>query len=268
MLVAYTRYLQARSLSAKTVKRYVGTVDLFVRFLDPAGVEAATALDVEEWLRARPNPKTRHAYRSDLKLFYAWGMRRWGFAASPIDDVDRIRVPRSLPRPICPADALRAVHYGELRTRRAVGLGVFAGLRNAEIAALDCVDVSLHHRELVVRGGKGGRDRVVPVHPLLARLLDGIGRRGPVIVGRHGGPVRPDTVGDIIRRHFRGLDITATPHQLRHTFGTEMARAADGNLIVVAKTMGHASMNTTMGYVGWSGEARPIVDGMFADGAA
>ena len=125
--------------------------------------------------------------------------------------------------------------------------------------------MSLHHRELVVRDGKGGKDRVVPVHPLLARLLDGIGHRGPVIVGRHGGPVRPDTVGDIIRRHFRAHGIVATPHQLRHTFGTEMTRAAGGNLLVVARTMGHASTNTTMGYVGWNPETRPIVDGMYGD---
>jgi integrase len=267
MLHAYTDHLSARALSRKTLKRYVNTVSLFARFIYPTGLDAATVLDVEEFLRAHPNAKTRHAYRSDLKLFYRWAMRRQGFTASPVDDVDKIKVPRGLPRPICVGDALRAVHYGELRARRAVGLGLFAGLRNMEIAGLDGVDVSLHHRELVVRAGKGGKDRVVPVHPVLARLLEGIGPRGPVIVGRHGGPVRPDTVGDIIRRQFVALGIVATPHQLRHTFGTEMTRRANGNLVVVAEVMGHASTSTTMGYNGWSPAARPIVDRLY-DGAA
>jgi len=267
MLHAYANHLTARALSDRTLKRYVGTVALFARFVAPTPLGDVGPVDVEEFLRAHPNAKTRHAYRSDLKAFYRFAVRRLGFAANPVDDVDPVKVPKALPRPICVGDALTAVHYGELRTRRAVGLGLFAGLRNMEIAGLDCVDVSLHHRELVVRGGKGGKDRVVPVHPVLARLLDGIGVRGPVIVGRHGGPVRPDTVGDIIRRQFVELGITATPHQLRHTFGTEMTRQANGNLVVVAQTMGHASTNTTMGYNGWSPAARPIVDGMYDDAA-
>ena len=114
------------------------------------------------------------------------------------------------------------------------------------------------------RAARTGSYRCIPA---LVRVLDGIGQRGPVIVGRHGGPVRPDTVGDIIRRHLHHLDVHATPHQLRHTFGTEMARAAAGNLVVVARTMGHASMSTTMGYVGWSPEAAPIIDGMYGDAA-
>lgn len=263
LLHSYATYLAVAALSVKTLKRYVGTVDLFARFIAPLALERATPVDVEEFLSTRPNPKTRHAYRSDLKAFYRWAVKRAGFDCNPVEDVARIKVPKALPRPIRAGDALRTVVFGDLRTRRACGLGLFAGLRNMEIAGLDCADVDLHRRTLVVRDGKGGKDRVVPVHPTLARLLDGVGCRGPVITGRHGGPVRPDTVGDIIRRQFTVLGISATPHQLRHTFGTEMARAACGNLVVVAKTMGHASMSTTMGYVGWSGEARPIVDGMY-----
>jgi integrase len=265
MLTAYADQLDARSMSRKTIERYTGTVRSFARFLDPTPLDQATALDVEEWLRIFRNPKTRHAYRSDLKLFYAWAIRRHGFTSNPVDDVDPVRVPKALPRPLGDEEIPVVLHYGPLRTRRAVALGMLAGLRNAEIAALDAADVSLHHRLLAVRDGKGRKDRIVPVHPTLARLLDGIGGRGPVIVGRHGGPVQPDTVGDIIRRHFHQLDVHATPHQLRHTFGTEMARAAGGNLVVVAKVMGHASTNTTMGYVGWNGEAGPIIAAMFSD---
>jgi len=267
MLKRYERYMDGRGLSARTIERYLGTVHGFAAFLDPLELVAAGPLDVEEWLTGFRNPKTRHAYRSDLNMFYRWAIRREGFALNPLDDVDPVRVPRTVPRPL-PDDAIAVVlGVGELRTRRAVGLGMLAGLRNAEIAALDAADVSLAHRELVVRDGKGGKDRVVPIHPRLARLLDGIGVRGPVIVGRHGGPVMPDTVGDIVRRHFRALGIVATPHQLRHSFGTEMTRAAGGNLVVVAKTMGHANIATTMGYAGWNPEARPIIDGMWGGAA-
>jgi integrase len=120
----------------------------------------------------------------------------------------------------------------------------------------------------VVRGGKGGKDRVVPIHAALARLLHGIPARGPVIVGHHGHRVTPDTVGDIIRRHFAALGIDGTPHQLRHVFGTEAARAAAGDLVTVAALMGHASTSTTMGYNGWTGKGRPVIDSMYGGDAA
>lgn len=267
MLDRYRRHVQSRGLAAKTVERYLATVRLFGDFIDPLPLDAARAEDVEEYLARHRNAKTRHAYRSDLKMFYAWAVRRDGLAANPLDDVDRVRVPRAMPRPL-PDDAVACVlACGPLRTRRIVGLGMYAGLRNAEIAALDAVDVSLHHRELVVRDGKGGKDRLVPIHPMLAGLLEGIGVRGPVIVGRHGRQVTPDTIGDIVRRHFRALGIVGTPHQLRHTFGTEMTRIAGGNLLLVAKTMGHANIATTMGYSGWDPQARPVIDAMYGDAA-
>lgn len=267
MLEHYRRYLEACGRARPTVERYVGTVGLFAVFVAPLELAAVTAVDVEEFLSTRRNLKTRHAYRSDLAMFYRWAQRRCGWTHNPLDDVDPIRVPKTLPRPLPDGAVGRLLAVGPLRTRRAVGLGVFAGLRNAETAALDAVDVSLHHGELVVRDGKGAKDRVVPIHPMLAELLDGIAPRGPVVVGRHGGPVTPDTVGDIVRRHFRACGIVATPHQLRHTFGTEMARAAGGNLVVVARTMGHANIATTMGYTGWQPEARPIIAAMFGDAA-
>jgi len=267
MLNHYRTYLSSRSLSPKTIKRYTGTIGLFQRMLTPLPLHQATAVDVEEFLRRSANPKTRHAYRGDLKLFYDWAVRRCGFPSNPCDDVHPIRVPKPLPRPISLDHIGPLLHVGPLRTRRCVALGLLAGLRNHEMAGLDAADISLHQRLLVVRDGKGRKDRIVPLHPGLVRVLDGIGVRGPVIVGRHGGPVRPDTVGDIVRRHFEHLGVTATPHQLRHTFGTEMARAAAGNLVVVARTMGHASTSTTMGYVGWAPEAAPIIDVMYGDAA-
>jgi len=266
MLEAYARYLTARSMSRKTIARYVGTAQRFADFVD-GELERATTLDVEEFLLVQTNPKTRHAYRSDLHLFYRWAIRRCGFSVNPVDDTDPVRVGRPLPRPLSVDDVRAALSCGERRTRRCVGLGVFAGLRIGEIARLDGADVSLYHRELVVRGGKGDKDRVVPVHAELALLLDGIAARGPVIVGHHGGRVTADTVGDIIRRHFAALGIIGTPHQLRHVFGTEAARSAAGDLVTVAALMGHASMSTTMGYNGWTGKGRPVIDGMFGGAA-
>ena len=83
MINAYLDYLMTRAMSPNTIQRYCGTVVLFQRILAPLLLEAATAFDVEEFLRASLNPKTRHAYRSDLKLFYRWAVRRCGYPTEP-----------------------------------------------------------------------------------------------------------------------------------------------------------------------------------------
>lgn len=237
----------------------------FRRFMLPAELEGATAVDVEEWLLTKPTAKTRHAYRSDLQQFYTWACRRAGWTANPIDDTDPIKVPKALPRPIGP-EVRTALMTGQIRTRRMVALGLYAGLRCAEIAALEGTDLWLHQAPpiLIVRNGKGGKDRVVPMHADLIDILEGMPRTGYLFPGQGGrGHVTASAVSALLSRHLKRCGITATPHQLRHTFGTEMARAAKGNLMAVATVMGHESTQTTKGYVGWSGESAEIIALMF-----
>lgn len=265
MIDQFSDYQRARGFSPNTVARRRTAVEGFRKFMQPAGLEDATAMDVEEWLLTKPTAKTRHAYRSDLRQFYEWARRRVGWTVNPVTDTDPIKVPKSLPRPIGP-EVYVALNTGRMRVRRMVALGMYAGLRCAEIAALEAGDIWLHQEPpvLVVRHGKGGKDRVVGVNPELIPYLKGIPKSGPLFPGQRGrGHVSAGSVSALLSRHLRRCGIEATPHQLRHTFGTEMARQARGNLVAVAAAMGHETTQTTMGYVGWSGESAEIIAAMF-----
>jgi integrase/recombinase XerC len=58
------------------------------------------------------------------------------------------------------------VHAGKLeRDRLLLALFAYARLRHSELLGLDCGDVDLDRRLIRVRDAKGGRQRVVPVHP-------------------------------------------------------------------------------------------------------
>jgi integrase/recombinase XerD len=257
-----------RGFSLRTVQRRTTTLRQFQRFLEPATLGDATARHVEQFLSAKPAARTRHAYRSDLRVFYHWAVDRGLVTADPAAKVESIKVPKGLPRPIDTAAAAATLRWGSLRTRRMVGLALFAGLRCCEIAALHAEDVWVHADSpvVVVRNGKGGRDRVVPIHPELGLLLADLSPAGPLFPGRAGETVRPASVSSTISRHLHLSGLNATPHQLRHTFGTELARVSGGDMVFTAELMGHASMNTTMGYVRLAtGGGADIVGQMYSE---
>ena len=52
-----------------------------------------------------------------------------------------------------------------------LALFAYSGLRRSELIGLDCDDVDLDRRLIRVRNAKGGRDRVVPIHPGLLPLF-------------------------------------------------------------------------------------------------
>ena len=139
-------------------------------------------------------------------------------------------------------------------------LMAWAGLRCAEVAGLAREDV-LDHEALLRVLGKGQKERLVPMHPsIYGRLRSaGMPRTGPVFARPDGRPWTAGEVSRITNRHISRAGVDATPHQLRHRFGTR-TYAACRDIRVVAELMGHSSILTTQGYVAWSRtEARAAV---------
>lgn len=266
----FARYQRTRGFARRTIDRRTSTLNLFAQLLEPASIERATHEDVEHFLSQRPAARTRHAYRSDLRVFFSWAVRRQLIELNPMELVDPIKVPKSLPRPLH-GDLEGLLLVGRLETRRMVACGLFAGMRCGEIAVLDGADVITHTspKVIVVRNGKGGKDRVIPMHPTLAELLDGL-PAGPVFPNPSTGrAMKSQSVSAAIKRHLAACGMDGVPHQLRHTFGTELGRRAGGDLQVVAAVMGHESMETTKGYAAFDGgPAAGLIGRMFGGDAA
>jgi integrase/recombinase XerD len=197
-----------------------------------------------------------------------------------------VRVPRTLPRILAPAEADRLV--GALRTHRdrAMVLAMLlAGLRRCEVLGLRFADVQVADRRLVVVEGKGGHHRVVPAadrffSALGAYLHDerpGEARTDRVFVvlkgPRRGLPLSADGLDEILAgaRRRAGLE-HATCHELRHTCLTRL-REAGMALEAVQAQAGHLSIESTRVYLhlanDWlAGEYRRAAELIDADTAA
>jgi integrase len=173
-----------------------------------------------------------------------------------------------MPRPLDHEQLAAALYWEKDRSvRLMILLGAYAGLRVSEIANLQTADIHLHTNPatLMVRQGKGRKDRVVPLHPVLAAEFGQVPAGWVFPSPRKDGPMSVEWVRDLIERPFAALGVEMTPHTLRHTFGTAVAQGTDGNIMAVAELMGHSSVTTSQGYVGWSPTetARRAVAGLY-----
>lgn len=195
--------------------------------------------------------ETRRSHYASIRSFY-----RWATEVGHMPDSPAVVLPSVRPAPPCPRPApetvyARALAEADLRARVIVRLAAEAGLRRAEIAAVHSRDLQddLDGQSLLVHG-KGGKQRIVPLSPLLARevslLLDAAG----------GGWLLPSprsNTGHLTARHVGKLGSRVLPggwtlHPLRHRFATR-SYAAERDLIAVSELLGHASVATTQRYV-------------------
>lgn len=250
---AFATYQAGRGLSPQTIKRRRVSLTQWTTYCaDPFSVDGHL---IEGWLAQLPSPATRKAYLADLRAFYRWAIRSGRTDRDPTVLVDTPRVPHRLPTPLTATEVHLAVDTAVGDLRLMVMLGAFAGLRVSEIAVLRGEDVV--PPVLVVRQGKGAKDRAVPLHPRLEVAL--AGRCGPLFPGMSG-----DAVSQRIKAHFRRLGIARRPHDLRASFATEAARASNGNLVLVAQLLGHVSPATTQRYMGWAAPGAEVVARLFA----
>lgn len=223
---------------------------------------AVTEGDLARWLsRSDWSPATKRTKRASVRSFYAWAVRAGHRATNPAADLDPIRQRRALPRPT-PPDVLRAAVAGaDDRTRLALSLAIYAGLRRAEIAGLHSRDVLA--ASIRVRG-KGGNERLIPLHPVLGRELrtELERRREGIDIGRGWGSTIPAPDGWIFptadgERHLtprwvgdllsRALGPGWTAHTIRHNFATQ-AYQTRRDLRAVQELLGHSKPETTARY--------------------
>jgi integrase/recombinase XerC len=128
-------------------------------------------------------------------------------------------------------------------------LGAHAGLRAQECTDLHWSDVHLARRDLVVRHGKGSKQRVVALSATLRQALQALERPPD-------GYVLPYRTPGSAWRHMQALCRVAGVmpkgvHALRHSAGTRLY-AETRDLEATARHLGHAKLETTRIYAKWS----------------
>jgi len=264
--------LRAQDKSPATIRKYeqalrdcaawLGSADL-----DPAALTPEQAQGYRQHLLDQGRqPASINLHLAALRAYGRWaeGQGHPNFAHHLKD----IRQAAARPRALDRKDLLRLLRAvrerGSRRDQALVLLLAQAGLRAAEVSALQVGDVTLNERKgsVQVRAGQGRRARTVPLpaetRAALRAYLDERGAAAryatdplfPAERGQGAGQAlhRPASVRDVKYAKMAGLT-NVTPHALRHTYATAMLDTSGHDLRLVQDPLGHSRIETTARYL-------------------
>lgn len=247
---AYCGWLGAGGQSPNTIRLRRCQVKLMARSVGVSPWEVSTS-QLVEWLRTdRWSAATRSSMREAARGFFEWARVAGLVDASPAVDLPSVRVRVGTPRPTPAVVVLKALESADDLERLAIYFAMYAGLRRMEIAKVhtdDIADGTLH----VV--GKGGKHRLIPVHPMLHTELEAAIARRSLLGRRYSGWLFPSprgghfTAGCIGKRISDQLPEGWTTHTLRHRFASQ-AYAVHRDLRAVQELLGHSSPEMTARY--------------------
>ena len=270
-----------RGYSKHTVRSYQTDLAAFLRWCDRHNIDPLDATHrqlrayLSEMDAARYARSTVNRRLSSLKGFYRWMNLAQITDNTPADalsgpkrskhlphvlresDMDKLLALRDLPDD---ADADHEQTPEDIRDQAIFEFLYATGARISEAAGLTVDDID-YASQLVKLFGKRSKERIVPVHRICLEslkryedharpeLLKGKKPTKSFFVSTRGNPMSADAIRVRFKKAIReaGLDENLSPHDMRHTFATDLL---DGNadLRSVQEMLGHASLSTTQIY--------------------
>lgn len=272
----YLAWLVAeRGRSSNTVSSYRRDLVNYVGWLVDQRLDVASvsARDIDRFVNHRRSVVAASSLARQMaaiRNFHRFLVAEGGRADDPTSDVDGVRVPAGLPKPLSEEDveSLIGAVVGDdpiaLRDRAVLEFLYATGARISEMCGMSIGDLDLD-AGLVRLYGKGSKERLVPVGSCARRALDRWLREGrpemepprwkkrddadAVFLDRRGGRLGRQAAWAMVVRHGEraGLRAHLSPHVLRHSCATHMLdHGAD--LRIVQEMLGHASISTTQVY--------------------
>ena len=279
-VLRYLAHLTERNYSPWTVEQLNSSLRDFVLWGEGQGVMRPQHVDrpaLERYQRylfyyrkKNGDPlasKSHHLRIKAIRQWLQWLVRQGRLLHNPAADLELPRTEKRLPKAILSAtETERVLAVPDVRTSigmrdRAI-LETFysTGMRRAELAGLMVGDIDADRGTVMIRQGKGKKDRLIPIGDRallwIARYRDRArsgfvfgGDEGFLFLNDMGLPMDLDDLTALVREYMRqsGVGKPGSCHLLRHTMATLMLENGADTRVIQAM-LGHASIETTQIY--------------------
>jgi integrase/recombinase XerD len=276
----FCEHMGAKGFSPRTIANRRGGVIALVAWLAERGVATPAEVTrpmVERYQRAlfhhrRPDGaplsfRTQSQRLISVQAYFRWAARAGYLATNPAAEIELPKAELRLPKPafsVAEAEAVLAQPDISrplgLRDRAMLEVFYSTGVRRTELAQLSVFDIDAERATLLVRQGKGRKDRVVPIGE---RALAWVGRYlaevrpglvvapddGTLFLTTDGTPLSPVYLGQVARRYVErsGVPKAGACHIFRHTCATLMLEGG-ADVRYVQAMLGHAELSSTQIY--------------------
>ena len=276
-MVHYLEVSRVQGVSKDTIKRRNSALRRFIVWCDERGLDdprMVTKPILERYQRylyyyRKENGEplsvgSQNVFLTPVKSFFKWLTRENYLLYNPASELILPKKPKHLPRYILSLDEVEAVFKQPdiqtpqgLRDRTILEVLYGTGLRRTEVVNLELSSIDYRRKTLLVREGKGTKDRYVPVSERVLSWLERYCSKArpelqvdllhPILfLSDQGKPFIRSTLGSRIKRYLKEAGITAegSCHLFRHAMATHMLENG-ADIRYIQALLGHDDLNST-----------------------
>lgn len=259
MIKKFTNYLKnIKGYSQNTIEAYEADLRDFAKYMAAEHIDAKWSTikqaDILKYLSDQGakglKPATTNRQLSAIRSLYNYFISQDMLKTNPARYIPSRKIEQTTPNTIALSDLGKAYKTADGALHTALGLLIETGIRIQELLDIKKYDIRENGR--IVIQGKGAKQRIVAISPELCDELIALGknkRPDQLIFGGYyycQRELRHD-IWELLRQTGSQCK-QASPHAIRHTFATEIAKQGE-NVITLAKMLGHNNIRTTQKYI-------------------
>ena len=271
---------RVRNFSDRTIHHRAYHLEVFITWAEARDVKRPTEVTrpiLERYLRhlyhrrqenGRPLSVTAQLTAiGAVRAYFRWLNKQNVLLWNPASDLELPRVERRLPKGVLTIEEAEKILAQPdvrvpmgLRDRAMLEVLYSTGMRRAELAGLELFDIDAERGTILIRLGKGRKDRMIPIGERALAWIDRYvsdvrpsllvsSAEKALFLTSAGEAFIPESLTNLVSRHVEasGIGKKGACHLFRHTAATLMLEGG-ADIRYIQELLGHASVKTTQIY--------------------